>query len=85
MCNKEGLQIDKCKSKYNASMVYKQNRSFYVKNGMVQVLRIVPSTSSALFWMQWSWLGILGIGVWPDTGYGLATMAKQLNSESVKK
>ena len=28
MCNKEGLQIDKCRSKYNAPMVYKQNRCF---------------------------------------------------------
>ena len=26
MCSKEGLQIDKCRSKYKAPMVYKQNR-----------------------------------------------------------
>ena len=26
MCNKEGQQTDKCRSKYNASIVYKQNR-----------------------------------------------------------
>ena len=26
MCNKEGLQIDKCRSKFNAPMVCKQNR-----------------------------------------------------------
>ena len=31
-----------------------------------------------------SWLGIWGIIVRPDTGYGLASMAKQLNSETVK-
>ena len=63
---------------------HKQNRCFFVETGMVQVPRIVPSTSCALLWMQWSWLGIWGIGVGPDTGYGLASMAKQLNSDSVK-
>ena len=26
MCNKEGPQIDKCRSKYKAPMVHKQNR-----------------------------------------------------------
>ena len=41
--------------------------------------RIVPSTSSALIWIQWSWLGMRGIGVGPETGYGLGSIAKQLN------
>ena len=85
MCNKEGLQIDKCRSKYSAPMVYKQNGCFYVKPGKTQASRIAPSTSSALFWMKWSWLGIWGIGVRPDTGYGLASKAKRMNSETFKK
>ena len=37
-----------------------------------QATRIAPSTSCALIWMKWSWLVISGIGVRPDTGYGLA-------------
>ena len=45
---------------------------------MTQVVRIVPSTSSALLWMQWSWLGMWGIAAGPDTGNVLASMAKQL-------
>ena len=33
-------------------------------------------------WMKWSWLGMWGKGVRPHTEYDLA---KQLNSETVKK
>ena len=47
--------------------------------------KIDPSTSCAPFDMQWSWLAIWGKEVVPDTGYALASMAKQLNSASVKK
>ena len=58
MCNKEGLQKDKYRSKYRAPMVYKQNGSFYVNTDMSQVSKIAPSTSCALFLMKSSWLGI---------------------------
>ena len=83
-CITEGLQIDKAglRTKIESQM-YKAN-DFYAKTGMTQASKVAPSTSGALFWKQWSWLGIWGIGVRPDTGYGLASMAKQLNSESVK-
>ena len=60
--------------------LYKQNKRFYVKTGMTQAAKIAPSTSCALVWMKWSWLGISGIGVRSDTGNDLA---KQLNSETV--
>ena len=59
---------------------YKQNKRFYVKAGMTQASKIEPSTSCALVWMKWGWLGIWGIGVRPDTGNDFA---KQLNSETV--
>ena len=59
---------------------YKQNKSFYVKTGMTQACKIAPSTSCAVFWMKWSWLGIWGIGARPDTGNDLA---EQLNSQTV--
>ena len=58
---------------------------FIVKTGISLAPRIVPSTSCALIEVQWSWLGIKGMEVGPDTGYGLASLAKQLSSESVKK
>ena len=61
-------------------LFYTQNKRFYVKFGMTQASKIAPSTSGALFWMKWSWLGIWGIGVRPDTENDLA---KQLNSETV--
>ena len=55
---------------------------FYVKTGMTPASQLASSTSCALVWMKWSWLGIWGKGVRPDTDYDLA---KQLNSETVKK
>ena len=58
---------------------------FIGKTGINPASKIVPSTSCAQFDMQWSLSGIKGMGVGPDTGYGLASLAKQLNSESVKK
>ena len=84
-CITKGLQIDKARlSTKNQSQMNKTN-DFYVKTVMTQASKLAPCTSCALFWIRCSWLGIWGIGVRPDTGYGLASMAKQLNSESVKK
>ena len=60
--------------------LYKQDKSFHVKPGITQPSKIAPSTSCALSWMKWSWLGIWGIGVRPDTEHDLA---KQLISETV--
>ena len=83
-CITEGLQIDRADlSTKVQSQMYKTN-DFYVKTGMTQASKVAPSTSCALFSIQWCLLGIWGIGGRPDTGYGLASMAKQLNSESVK-
>ena len=47
----------------------------------VSASKLASSTSCALAWMKWSWLGIRDIAVTPDTDYDLA---KQLNSETVK-
>ena len=54
---------------------------FYMKAAMTLASHLASSTSCALFWMKWSWLGIRGKGVRPDTDYDLA---EQLNSETVK-
>ena len=56
-----------------------------MKTGKTQASRIAPSNSCALFWMNLSWLGIWGIGVRPDTGYGLASKAKPFVSGTVKR
>ena len=53
-----------------------------MKPGLTLASKIASSTSCALFWMKWCWLGMWGIGVRPDTEYHLA---KQLNSETVKR
>ena len=83
--NKEGLHKDNaCLNTMLRSHMDKTN-DFIVKTDISLASNIVLGTSSAPFDMQWSWLGICGIGVGPDTGYGLASMAKQLNSESVEK
>ena len=80
----EGLQIDKAGLSTKVQSQMDKANDFYVKTGMTQVSKVAPSTSCALPWIKWSWLGIWGIGSRPDTGYALASMAKQLNSESVK-
>ena len=83
-CITEGLQIDQAGLSTNIRSQMDKTNYFYVKGGMTQASKVAPSTSCALFWIKWSWLGIWGIGVRPDTGYGLASMSKQLNSQSVK-
>ena len=86
-CITEGLQIDKSGLSTKIQSQMDKTNDFYVKTVVTQASKVAPSTfnSCALFWMKCSWLGIWGIGVRPDTGYGLASMAEQLNSESVKK
>ena len=83
-CITEGLQIDKAGLSTMIQSQMDKTNDFYVKAGMPQASLVAPSTSCALVWIRWSWLGISGIGVRPDTGYGLASMAEQLNSESVE-
>ena len=53
-----------------------------MKTGLTLASKLASCTSCALFWVKWCWLGMWGIGVRPDTDYDLA---KQLNSETVKK
>ena len=84
-CITEGLQIDGAGLSTKIQPQMDKTNDFYVKTGMTQASKVAPSTSCALVWIKWSWLEIWGIRAGPDTGYGLATMAKQLNSESVKK
>ena len=55
---------------------------FYFLPGLTLASKLASSSSCALFWVKWCWLGMWGIGVRPDTDYDLA---KQLNSETVKK
>ena len=84
-CITEGLQIDKAGLSTKIQSPMDKTNDFYVKTAIAQASKVEPSTSCALFWIKWSCLGIWGIRVTPDTGYGLASMAKQLNSESVNK
>ena len=88
-CITEGLQIDKAgistkiQSQMDKTNDFKLCKNVtYVKTGMTLACKLPSSTSCALFWMKWSWLGMWGKGVRPDTEYDLA---KQLNSETVKK
>ena len=81
-CNTEGVQIDKAGINTKIQSPKDKTNDFYMKPGMTLASQLVSGTSCALVWMKWSWLGIWGKGVRPDTDYDLA---KQLNSETVKK
>ena len=81
-CNTEGLQIDKADINSKIQSQKDKTNDFYMKTGMTLDSQLASSTSCALFWMKWSWLGIWGKGVRPDTDYDLA---KQLNSETVNR
>ena len=80
-CITGGLQIDKAGLSTKIQSRMDKTKEFYVKTGMTLASQLASSTSCALFWMKWSWLGMWGKGVRPDTEYDLA---KQLNSETVK-
>ena len=83
-CITEGLQIAKAGFSTEIQSQMDKTNDFSVKTGMTQASKVAPSTSFALLWIEWSWLGIWGKRVRPDTGYGLASMVKQLSSELVK-
>ena len=83
-CITEGLQIDKAGFSTKIQSQMDKTNDFDVKTGMIQVNKVSPTTSCALFWIRWSWLGIWGKEIRPDTGYGLASMAKQLKLESIQ-
>ena len=80
-CDTEGLQIDKAGINTKIQSGKDKTHDFYMRAGMTLDSQLASSTSCALFWMKWSWLGIWDKGVRPDTDYDLA---KQLNSEAVK-
>ena len=81
LCITEGLQIDKAGLSIKIQSQLGKTNDFYEKAGMTPASQLASSTSCALFWMKWSWLGLWGKGVRPDTEYDLA---KQLKSETVK-
>ena len=80
-CNTEGLQIDNAGINTKIQSQKNKTNDIYMKTGTTLASQLASSTSCALFRMKWSWLGIWGKGVRPDTDYDLA---KQLNSETVK-
>ena len=80
----EGLQIDKAGLSTKIESQMEKINDFYEKTSMTQASKLASGTSCALFWMKWSWLGKWGTRVRPDTGYGFASLAKQLKSETVK-
>ena len=81
-CITEGLQINKAGLSTKIQSQLDKANDFCVKTGMTLASKLAISTLCALFWMKWNWLGICGIRVRPDTEYDLA---KQLNSETIKK
>ena len=60
-CITQGLQIDKAGLSTNIQSQMDKTNDFYVKTGMTQASKLASSTSCALFWMKWSWLGLWGI------------------------
>ena len=85
MCNKEGLHKDKAGLNTVLQSHMDKTNAFIVKSDIAQASQIVPGTLCAPFDMQWSKLAMFGKRVGPDTGYGLVSMAKQLNSEGLKR
>ena len=81
-CNTEGLQIDKAGINTKFQSQRDKTNDFHMRAAMPPASQLASSTSCALCWMKWSWLGIWGKGARPDRDYDLA---KQLNSETVKK
>ena len=78
----EGCRYRPSRYKHKDSISNGSYKRFYMKTGLTLASKIASSTSCALFWVKWCWLGMWGRGVRPDTEYDLA---KQLNSETVKK
>ena len=60
-CITEGLQIDKAGLSTKIQSQADKTYCFYLKTGMTQASKLASSTSCALVWMNWSWLGIWGI------------------------
>ena len=71
-CITEELQIDKAGLSTKIQSQMDKTNIFSVKNGMTLASHLASSTSCALLWMKWSWLGLWGKGVRPDTEYDLA-------------
>ena len=81
-CNTEGLQIDNAGVNTKIQSQKDKTNDFYMQTGMTLASQLVSGTSCAFVCIKWSWLGIRGKGVRPDTDYDLAN---QLNSETVKR
>ena len=60
-CITEGLQIDKAGLSTKIQSQMDKTNNFLLQTGMTLVSKLASSTSCALFWMKWSWLGIWGI------------------------
>ena len=75
-CITEGLQMDKGGFVHSLSTKIQsqmdKTNDFQVQTGMTLASQLASSTSCALIWTKWSWLGMWGKGVRPDTEYDLA-------------
>ena len=60
-CITEGLQIDKAGLTTKIPSQLDKTNDFYVNPDITLVSKLASSTSCALFWMKWIWLGIWGI------------------------
>ena len=60
-CITEGLQIDKAGLSTKIQSQMDKTNDFNAKSGMTLASQLALSTSSALFWMKWSWLGMCSL------------------------
>ena len=71
-CITKRLQIDNASLSTMIQSQLEKTNDFYGETGMTLASQLASSTSCALLWMKWSWLGMWGKGVRPDTEYDLA-------------
>ena len=57
-CITEGLQIDKADLSTKIQSQMDKTNDSYVKARMTQASKVAPSTSCAVLWIKWCWLGI---------------------------
>ena len=57
-CITKVLHIDKAGLSTKIQSQLDKTNDFYVKPGMTQASKLALSTSCALVWIRWSWLGI---------------------------
>ena len=60
-CITEGRRIDKAGLSTKIQSQLDKTNDLYVNTGITMVSKLASSTSCAIDWINWSWLGIWGI------------------------